>query len=90
MKDLYVLRIDDENTRFFEALWDIPEGITYNAYLLISEKAVLFDTWKHTYAEEFVDALKSVVEPRDIDFIVLHHLEPDHSGSLPRVLNENG
>ena len=90
MKDLYVLRIDDENTRFFEALWDIPEGITYNAYLLISEKAVLFDTWKHTYAEEFVDALKSVVEPRDIDFIVLHHLEPDHSGSLPKVLKENG
>jgi len=44
MKDLYVLRIDDENTRFFEALWDIPEGITYNAYLLISEKVVLFDT----------------------------------------------
>ena len=90
VNDLYVLRVDDDRVRYFEALWYIPEGITYNAYLLASEdRIVLFDTWKHVYADLFVDTLRNIVEPNSIDFIVLHHLEPDHSGSLPKLLEAN-
>lgn len=91
LPDLYILRIDDDSVKYFEALWDIPEGITYNAYLLkTSEGAVLFDTWKHRYANEFVEAVKKIIDPKDIKYIVVHHMEPDHSGTLPRILEENG
>lgn len=87
IKNVYVLRLDDDRVRYFEALWSIPEGITYNSYLMIvDEKVVLFDTWKHRYAQLFIDSLRKVVDPGDIDYIIVHHMEPDHSGALPEVL----
>src|SRR3989338_8826230 len=89
--DLFVLRIDDAKTRYFEALWHIPEGITYNAYLLVSEgKAALFDGWKYTYCAEFVDAVRKVIDPRKIEYIVISHAEPDHTGTLSKILEANG
>lgn len=81
---LYVLRVDDEQVLFFEGLWEIPEHISYNAYLLVSEnKVVLFDGWKADYSGEFLEALQQLVDPRDITDVVLHHMEPDHTGSIP-------
>ncbi len=85
---LYLLRVDDRETRFFEGLWSIPEGITYNAYLYLGEKNVLFDTWKREYAELFMETLRRMIDPRSLDYIVVHHMEPDHSGALPAVLRE--
>ena len=88
--DLYVLRVDDNEIKYFEALWDIPEKITYNAYLLVGdEERVLFDGWKTSYADDLIEAVKSLIDPKDITHIVLHHMEPDHSGSLPKVLEAN-
>ena len=87
-KDLYLLRLDDDETRFFEALWEIPEGITYNAYVLTtSEGNVLFDGWKNTYTHMFLETLSTIVDPKDLDYIIVHHAEPDHSGSLPKILD---
>lgn len=90
-KDLFLLRVEDTHTRYFEALWEIPEGITYNAYVLKTpEGAILFDGWKRTFEEEFIEALTSVVSPEEIKHIVIHHMEPDHTGTLPRVLSMVG
>ncbi len=87
-KDLIILRYNDTSTKYFEALWEIPEGVTYNAYLLIDDDtAVLFDTWKKGLENDFFDALNSVIEIRDLDYVVIHHMEPDHSG-LIRALHE--
>jgi len=89
--NLYLLRLDDDQIRYFEGLWEVPEGITYNAYLLVHhDKYVLIDTWKHAYASEFIEVLKGVVDVRDIDYVVVQHMEPDHSGALPKLLEENG
>jgi len=83
----YVLRVNDRYTRYFEALWEIPEGITYNAYLLrTSDGAVLFDGWKKPFAGQFIDALESVISPDELKFVVVNHMEPDHSGSLGDVV----
>ena len=85
-EDLKILRVNDTRTRFFEALWEIPEGITYNAYLLdTGEGYILFDGWKEIYASELLRILESEIEPRDLKYIVVHHMEPDHSGSLPLI-----
>ncbi|MCE4619636.1 MAG: FprA family A-type flavoprotein [Desulfurococcales archaeon] len=82
----YVLRVNDRYTRFFEALWEIPEGITYNAYLLkASEGDVLFDGWKKPFAGMLLDALEQVTSPDELKYIVVNHMEPDHSGSLEEV-----
>jgi len=91
VSDLYILRLDEEDVEYFEALWRIPEKITYNAYLLVGpEETILFDGWKSSYADDLIESIKKVVDPRDITHIIVHHMEPDHSGSLPRVLEENG
>lgn len=51
---------------------------------------MLIDSWKHTYSDLFVDSVRRIVDPRDIKYIVVHHMEPDHSGSLPKLLSETG
>ncbi|MBO8173705.1 MAG: FprA family A-type flavoprotein [Thermococcus sp.] len=89
--ELYLLRVDDDRIKYFEATWEIPEGITYNAYLLKLDGAVvLIDAWKKNYAKEFIEALSKLVDPKEITHIIVHHTEPDHSGSLPKVLELNG
>ena len=88
---LHLLRVSDTKTRFFEALWEIPEGMTYNAYLLETpEGAILFDGWKRNFEKEFVEAVSSIVPPGEIKHIVIHHMEPDHSGTLPKMLELAG
>jgi len=89
--ELYLLRVDDDQVKYFEAIWEIPAGITYNAYLLkLSDANVLFDTWKKNYTEEFIEALSKLVDLKEITHIIIHHTEPDHSGSIPKVLELNG
>jgi len=90
-RDLYVLRLDDDETKYFEAIWYIPKGVTYNSYVLVTDEgAVLFDSWKHTYSELFINTLHNVVDPKDIKYVVIHHMEPDHSGSIPKLLERCG
>ncbi|WP_054857557.1 FprA family A-type flavoprotein [Vulcanisaeta sp. JCM 16159] len=89
-KDLIILRYNDTSTKYFEALWEIPEGVTYNAYLLIDgDTTVLFDTWKKGLESEFLNTLNSVIDIRDLDYVVIHHMEPDHSGSIKTLYERN-
>jgi len=91
INDLFLIRINDSRTKYFEALWEIPEGITYNAYILrLPQGSVLFDGSKGEYISEFSEALSRLVNPKDIKYIVVHHAEPDHTGSLKEFLNLNG
>ncbi len=62
-------------------------GSTYNSYLIIDEKITLIDTVKHYLFDEFLERIKDVVDPSKIDYIIINHVEMDHSGSLPKILN---
>ncbi|PLC68186.1 hypothetical protein B7L70_04570 [Vulcanisaeta sp. EB80] len=89
-RDLFILRYNDLFTKYFEALWEIPEGVTYNSYLLLSDNAtVLFDTWKRGLETRFLDALSSIIDIRDLNYVVIHHMEPDHSGSIKALYERN-
>ncbi|UCF07172.1 MAG: FprA family A-type flavoprotein [Thermoplasmata archaeon] len=74
--------------------WDIrnfhgyltQRGTTYNAYLILDEKVVLVDTVKHYLFDEMLARIKTVIEPSKIDYIVSNHVEMDHSGSLPKIM----
>ncbi len=89
-ENFYELKLIDDETKLFEAMWEIPEGVTYNAYLLIDEKVVLFDGWKKGYGEKLIKAISEIIDPSKIDIAVVHHMEPDHSGGLAAVVRESG
>ncbi|NPA23875.1 MAG: FprA family A-type flavoprotein [Crenarchaeota archaeon] len=89
--NVYLLRLDDADTRFFEGIWPIPEGITYNAYIITTgEGSILIDGWKREFSSMFIEAIEEVTDLRDIRKIVIHHTEPDHTGSLDAVLRALG
>jgi len=77
----------DWNIRDFHG-YATQHGSTYNAYLIVADKITLMDTVRAPFREELLARISSVVNPRDIDYIVSHHAEMDHSGSLPRIIEE--
>ncbi len=85
-KDLYSIGGDDRRLSLFENIHPIPEGISYNSFLLLDEKTVLLDTVDASIAINFLANIKEVLGERKLDYIVVNHMEPDHAGSLGMVL----
>ncbi|MGQ9782346.1 MAG: FprA family A-type flavoprotein, partial [Nitrososphaeria archaeon] len=84
---VYWVGVDDYRDILFEGLWPIPNGVSYNSYIVRGNgKVALIDTVDRYYAKDFITNIKEVVEPSNIEYIVLNHLEPDHSGALDQVL----
>lgn len=77
--------VDDHRTQLFENLWALPHGVSYNSYLVVDEKTALIDTVKEPWADEWLENVREIVDPSEIDYIVLNHMEPDHTGALPRI-----
>jgi flavorubredoxin len=75
----------DWNLRYFHG-YQTQRGTTYNAYLIIDEKVTLIDTVKSNMTEEMLDRIKCLIDPAKIDYLVVNHVEPDHSGSVPAVM----
>ena len=72
----------------FENAFPIPRGVSYNSYLLLDEKTVLFDTVDGAILDNFCENIAHVLDGRDLDYVFVHHMEPDHSSSLERVLRK--
>jgi len=75
----------DWNLRDFHG-YETPRGTTYNAYLVRGAKTALVDTVKHGFVPEMLARVRSLVDPAEIDYIVVNHVEPDHNGGLPEVM----
>ncbi|MHC1748797.1 MAG: FprA family A-type flavoprotein [Cellulosilyticaceae bacterium] len=77
----------DPDLRVFDIVMETEFGTTYNAYLLKgSEKTVLFETVKDKFFDKFIDQIKQITDPSKIDYIVVNHTEPDHVGSVAKIL----
>lgn len=88
-KDLYWVGALDKDLRIFDIVMYTEYGTSYNSYILKgSEKTVLFETAKDKFYDEFVERIQSLTDPSEIDYIVLNHTEPDHSGSAYRLFKE--
>jgi len=85
-KNVYWVGGIDWNLRNFHG-YATPRGSTYNAYLIMDKKIVLVDTVKHYLSSEMIERIRSVVDPSKIDYVVSNHVEMDHSGSLPHIMN---
>ena len=79
---VYYVGVNDLNKRLFEGLWPLPEGVTYNSYLVVDEKVCLMDTVEIDFYPQFLANIREVIGDRPIDYVVIHHMEPDHSSSL--------
>ncbi len=88
-KDIYYTGVIDKDLKVFDIIMETEFGTTYNSYLIKDEKTVLFDTVKANFKDEFFDNLNSITKIEDIDYVVVHHTEPDHAGSLKYVLEKN-
>ena len=84
--DLYWVGANDRHTPLFENIHPIPRGVSYNSYLLLDEKTVLFDCVDWSAAPQLVENVESLLQGRGLDYIVLHHLEPDHGAGLWAIL----
>ncbi len=86
VNDVYWVGVNDRRTALFEGIWPIPLGVSYNSYLIVDERTVLIDTVKDLSVNGYVNRLKHLLGPhRQIDYLVINHLEPDHSGALPLI-----
>ncbi len=88
-KDIYWVGAVDWNNRDFHG-YSIYEGTTYNAFLILDEKITLIDTVKAQFADEMIDKIARIVDPKKIDIVVSNHTEMDHSGGLPRIMHRIG
>lgn len=79
---VYYVGVNDRNKALFEGLWPLPYGVSYNSYLIDDEKVCLIDTVEVDFFVQFIENLREVLGDRQIDYLVINHMEPDHSGSL--------
>jgi len=85
-KDVKWIGIQDFDLRVFDIVMETKYGTTYNSYFINADKKVIVETAKEKFKGEFLEKVKSVVDPSKIDYIIHNHTEPDHSGSLKHLL----
>lgn len=86
-KGIYSVGAVDWTMRNFHG-YETPQGITYNAYLIVDEKICLVDTVKAPFAKELLERISQIVDPGKIDYIVCNHTEPDHASALPIIMEK--
>ncbi|MDD5155557.1 MAG: FprA family A-type flavoprotein, partial [Candidatus Omnitrophica bacterium] len=88
-KDIFWTGVNDTKTQLFEAIWPLPHGISYNSYVINDEKVLLVDTVKESFIETYLDNIKNALQnKKGIDYLVITHMEPDHSGAIKALLEE--
>lgn len=87
-KDIYYVGVNDRTKHLFENLWTLPKGVSYNSYIVKDEKIALIDTVDVCYANVFFDKIRSTIGDQLIDYLVINHMEPDHTGSLELLLSK--
>ena len=81
-KDIYYVGVNDRIKHKFENMLPLPYGVSYNSYLIVDEKVALVDTVEISFGDVFIDKIQSQLRDRQIDYLIINHMEPDHSGSL--------
>ncbi|NFO12290.1 FprA family A-type flavoprotein [Clostridium botulinum] len=85
-EDLYWIVGNDKRLALFENIHPIPKGVSYNSYLLLDEKTVLFDTVDWSISRQFIENIQHVLNGRTLDYLVINHMEPDHGASIEEIL----
>jgi len=84
--DLIWVGANDRRLAMFEGVYSVPNGVSYNSYLLKDEKTVLFDTVDKAVHQRFLENVASALDGRPLDYLIVQHMEPDHSSALEDIL----
>ena len=85
--DLIWVGADDRRLACFEGVYGVPDGVSYNSYLLLDEKTVLFDTVDKAVYSVFLENVAHALNGRKLDYLVVHHMEPDHAATQELLLS---
>lgn len=85
-ENLYWVGANDHRLALFENIHPIPKGVSYNSYLLLDEKSVLFDTVDWSACRQLLENIEHLLEGRQLDYLVINHMEPDHGASIEEIL----
>ncbi|MGM9786523.1 MAG: FprA family A-type flavoprotein [Candidatus Cryptobacteroides sp.] len=78
--------VTDYEKKKFEGLWPLPYGVTYNSYIVADEKVALIDTADGNFEEEYIGKIKEALDGRSLDYLIVNHMEPDHSSLIKKVM----
>ena len=81
-KDILYIGVNDRKTDLFEGQYIIPDGISYNSYLIVDEKIAITDTVDSAFKDEWFSNIEKALSGRTPDFLIIHHMEPDHSANI--------
>ena len=84
-ENIYYVGVNDRNKSLFEGLWPLPYGVSYNSYLIDDEKVCLIDTVEVDFFTQYIEHIQEVIGNRKVDYLVINHMEPDHSGSIALI-----
>ena len=85
---IYYVGVNDESKTLFEGLWPLPYGVSYNSYVVADDKIALIDTVERDFEGEFLDNITEAVGDKTIDYLVVNHMEPDHSSLIAHMLEK--
>ncbi|MBI5633643.1 MAG: FprA family A-type flavoprotein [Nitrospirae bacterium] len=85
---IYWIGVNDRQTALFEELWPIPNGVAYNSYMILDDKVAVIDAVKDISMDRYLEKIRSLLaDRRKIDYLIINHIEPDHSGGI-KILRE--
>ena len=85
---IYYVGVNDDDKVLFEGLWPLPYGVSYNSYLVVDEKVALIDTVESGFEDEYLEEIREAIGDRQIDYMVVNHMEPDHSSLISLISAE--
>ena len=84
--DIRYIGVNDHQVDLFEGQYVVPNGMSYNSYVILDEKIAIMDTVDQNFGSEWLDKMASVLEGRKPDYLVVHHMEPDHSANIANFM----
>ena len=85
--DIRYVGVNDHQVDLFEGQYDVPNGMSYNSYVIMDEKIAVMDTVDKNFTHEWLDNLEHVLNGRKPDYLIVQHMEPDHSANIDKFLN---
>ncbi len=86
-QDVYFIGAEDDRIQLFENMFPLERGVSYNSYLVMDEKTIVFDTVDYSVGLQFIENIKNVLGEKPLDYLVISHMEPDHCAYLQQIVN---
>ena len=83
--NIFYVGVNDRTKHLFEGLWPLPLGVSYNSYIIKDEKIALIDTVDFCYTELYLSKIRAILGNHPIDYLIVNHMEPDHSASIRAI-----